>query len=278
MSRTYSYNATGSATGYGGFTLAYNNRGRLKTATATGIAATYVYDAVGQLVKKSGTGLTTVLFMYDEAGHLLGEYSNAGALVQETVWLGDIPVATLRPKAGGGVDIFYVHTDHLNTPRRVTRPSDNKMRWRWEINPFTDGNPAQNPESLGTFVYNLRLPGQMYMAEIGLRYNYFRDYDPTVGRYVESDPAGLRGGLNTYAYVRNDPVELVDPNGLESVGSNYGYRQFVRHLGTEMRVFLCIYDCNVSCPGTIGSIKIRVQPVFNPPYGCSSTYRRRLGD
>ena len=250
LSRTYSYNAAGSATGYGGFTLAYNNRGRLKTATATGIAATYVYDAVGQLIKKSGTGITTTLFLYDEAGHLLGEYSNAGALVQETVWLDDIPVATLRPKAGGGVDIFYVHTDHLNTPRRVTRPSDNKMRWRWEINPFTDGNPAQNPESLGTFVYNLRLPGQMYMAETGLRNNYFRDYDPAVGRYIESDPRALHEHaaslivakkiipqmqeigiyelsdsmripfeLNPYLYALNNPSRWIDPKGESAAGA-----------------------------------------------------------
>ena len=68
------------------------------------------------------------------------------------------------------------------------------------------------------FSFNLRFPGQYYDAETGLHYNYFRDYDPSVGRYVESDPIGLRGGLNTYAYV-NDPLTQLDPLGLMGSGS-----------------------------------------------------------
>jgi len=62
--------------------------------------------------------------------------------------------------------------------------------------------------------YNLRFPGQYYDAETGLNQNYFRDYDPIVGRYVESDPIGLRGGVNTYAYVRNNRLSLSDRYGL----------------------------------------------------------------
>ena len=56
--------------------------------------------------------------VYDEAGHLLGEYSSTGALIQETIWLGDLPVATLRP-SGSTVAIYYVHTDHLGSVRKV---------------------------------------------------------------------------------------------------------------------------------------------------------------
>jgi RHS repeat-associated protein len=63
--------------------------------------------------------------------------------------------------------------------------------------------------------YNLRFPGQYYDQETGLFYNYNRDYDPAVGRYVESDPIGLYGGsYSTYSYAQSDPVVLADPSGL----------------------------------------------------------------
>lgn len=65
-----------------------------------------------------------------------------------------------------------------------------------------------------TVLYNLRFPGQYYQAETGLNYNYFRDYDPQVGRYQESDPIGLRGGKNTYTYVADKPIAFTDPLGL----------------------------------------------------------------
>lgn len=64
-------------------------------------------------------------------------------------------------------------------------------------------------------IYNMRFPGQYYQAETGLNYNYFRDYDPATGRYVESDPIGLKAGVNTYSYASNNPVSRRDPLGLD---------------------------------------------------------------
>ena len=57
----------------------------------------------------------------------------------------------------------------------------------------------------------MRFPGQMYDSETGLHYNYFRTYDPNTGRYITSDPIGLRGGLNTYVYVEGNPQNKIDP-------------------------------------------------------------------
>jgi RHS repeat-associated protein len=176
-------------------------------------AVSYLYNGLGQMVEKSGSGSTTTL-MYDESGHLMGEYDGGGNLIDETVWLGDVPVATLQPNGSGGVNIFYVHTDQLNSPRKVSRPSDNQLTWRWDTDPFGTASPNSNPAGLGTFTYNLRFPGQYYQTETGLNYNYFRDYDPQVGKYVESDLIGLQGGINTYAYVGSNPLPYVDPWGL----------------------------------------------------------------
>ena len=133
-------------------------------------------------------------------------------LVQETIWLGDTPIETIRPKTGG-FEFFYVHTDHLNTPRRVSRPLDNQLRWRWDADPFGTAVPNENPAALGAFKYNLRYPGQYFDVESGLNYNYFRDYDSATGKYVESDPIGLKGGINTYIYAAQNPLRYIDKTG-----------------------------------------------------------------
>jgi RHS repeat-associated protein len=66
------------------------------------------------------------------------------------------------------------------------------------------------------------LPGQYYDQETNLHYNYFRDYDPSIGRYIQSDPIGLDGGINTYAYVGSNPLRDSDPLGLLSPGTGAG--------------------------------------------------------
>jgi len=86
---------------------------------------------------------------------------------------------------------------------------------------FGAGAPNENPQALGAFKYNLRFPGQYYDQETGQYYNYHRDYDPLVGRYVESDPGGLRGGLNTYVYVADSPVDGIDLFGRYRVHGNW---------------------------------------------------------
>jgi RHS repeat-associated protein len=90
--------------------------------------------------------------------------------------------------------------------------------WRWDQQePFGNNVADENPSGLGTFDLPLRLPGQYFDKETGQQYNYFRDcYDPTMGRYCQSDPIGLRGGLNTYAYVSNNPLTSTDPLGLQA--------------------------------------------------------------
>jgi hypothetical protein len=78
---------------------------------------------------------------------MLGEYDATGTLIEETVWLGDTPVATLRPNGATAVALYYVHRDQLNTPRQISRPSENVAIWTWNSDPF--GTDAANPNPLG---------------------------------------------------------------------------------------------------------------------------------
>ena len=73
--------------------------------------------------------------------------------------------------------------------------------WKWDQQePFGSTPPNDNPSGLGAFDFPLRFPGQYYDRETNIAYNWRRDYDASIGRYVESDPIGLHGGINTYAY------------------------------------------------------------------------------
>jgi RHS repeat-associated protein len=87
--------------------------------------------------------------------------------------------------------------------------------WRWDqAEPFGVNVPDENPSGVGAFEFPLRFAGQYFDKEDNLVYNYYRDYDPSIGRYGESDPIGLRGGINTYSYVSSNPLKLKDPSGL----------------------------------------------------------------
>jgi RHS repeat-associated protein len=123
----------------------------------------------------------------------------------EYIWLDDLPVAFYQ--AGS---LSHVHTDHLGAPQKMTDGGQNIV-WDAVSDPFM-AQPL--PTNL---TMNLRFPGQQYDTETGLHYNGLRDYDPTLGRYIESDPIGLAGGINTYAYVDDNPIAYSDPYGLQIV-------------------------------------------------------------
>jgi RHS repeat-associated protein len=223
LQRTYAYDAVGNTTSDGSANFTYNFANRMASASKAGVSATYTYNALGQRVRKQ-VGATTTYFFYDELGHLLGEYDGAGTLMEEIVWLEDIPVATIRPN-GVGVQVFYIHTDHLNTPRRISRPADNVVVWRWDSDPFGEAPANDNPDGdANAFAFQLRFPGQFKDDESGLNYNYFRDYDPAAGRYAQSDPIGLQGGLNTFAYAMMRPTMAFDPLGLFKLSVNDSLR------------------------------------------------------
>lgn len=207
-STSYQYDAAGNTTNDGIHTYTYNDAGRLATVDAN---VQYVYNGLGQRVAKV-VGSTTTRAFYDEAGHLLND---AGKL---HFWLSDTPVG--MAVVGGTLSnrtmtYYYVQSDQLGIPRAITNASGTTV-WRLDSDPFGVGTPS--PASI---TYNLRFPGQYYDAETGHSYNVARDYDSSLGRYLQSDPIGLGGGVNTYLYVRDNPIRYIDRYGLVTCGSSW---------------------------------------------------------
>ena len=133
----------------------------------------------------------------------------------------------------GSVDaaVFFVHTDHLGTPLAVTNGGQQKV-WAATSDAFGQANV-----NTATVTNNVRFPGQYFDAELGTHYNLNRDYDPQTGRYLQSDPIGLDGGINTYAYVGSNPVRWADPLGLFNPGDEQRADGFADLLAgyTDMR-------------------------------------------
>ena len=205
--RTYTYDMAGNRIGDGLYTYAYSDRGRLVQVSGNAVLSMY-YNALGQRVMKAGANGFTG-YVYDEAGHPSGEYTQGTLSGIETVYLGNLPVAVLAPQGS-----FYVVADHIDTPL-ILAQADGMNVWDWRSrDPFGNGAPVTTP---ALPAYDHRFPGQVADVETGLFYNYFRDYDPQTGRYLESDPIGLDGGINTYSYVKGNPLSAIDPNGLNPV-------------------------------------------------------------
>ena len=118
------------------------------------------------------------------------------------------------PPPAGDTQLYFIYSDQINTAREITNLTGVKV-WQAGADPFGAHMPDEVPAGQARFTYNQRFPGQYFDKETGLNYNYFRDYDPQTGRYVESDPIGLRGGLNTYGYVLGNPISFSDPSGLQ---------------------------------------------------------------
>ena len=185
--------------------LVYNDAGRLfQVIEDDELKATYTYNTFGQRTRKV-TATGTTVYHYDLNGQLISETQTDGRLIRDYIRVNGIA----RVQIDAGERLSYLHSDHLDTPRLAT-DSRGIIVWRWEGEAF---GGAAVTGGVNTEI-NLRFPGQYFDAETGWFYNYFRYYDPATGRYITSDPIGLDGGLNTYAYVNGNPLIYSDSNGL----------------------------------------------------------------
>lgn len=187
------------------------------------LKAEYIYNSKGQRTRKiiynADTTQTITVFHYSHSGKVISETKTDGSLIKDYIYIGNSPAAQIDNNVGNET-LNYLHTDHLYTPRFATNTTG-QVIWRWEGEVF--GSDVANDDVDGdgqVLVMNLRFPGQYYDAESGLHYNYFRDYDPSTGRYVQSDPIGLEAGLNTYGYVGGNPLLWSDPFGLKLCKTN----------------------------------------------------------
>ncbi len=228
--KSNTYDSAGNLTSDGTVSYTYGTNGRLATVVTAGVTTRYRYNGFGERVEKAGVGGNSTYYLYDMAGHLIGEYDRNGKAEQETVYLGDLPVAVL--KSGAQITplnqisvaaVYAVYADHIFTPRVIARLSDDRIVWRWDdTDPFGLQQPEESPSALPKFTYNPRFPGQVFDRETNSHYNYFRDYDPQTGRYIQSDPIGLNGGANTYSYAGSNPLTLFDPTGELAIVSRAG--------------------------------------------------------
>ncbi len=177
---SFTLDANGSTTSENAKAYTYNQNNRLIKAAESGTTkGQYTYNANGQRATKTAGGSTRV-FHYDLAGQLIAESSAAGSLIAEYAWLDGQPLSKID---SGGTR--YIHTDHLGTPVLMTNASK-AVVWQISSKPF-----GETTSITGSALLNLRFPGQYFDSETGLHQNWFRDYMPKVGRYVEADPLNL---------------------------------------------------------------------------------------
>ena len=203
--------ANATATAPGSFTLSAN-----ATSVTSSIAKVDFYASNGTTNTLVGTATTatagTYSFIWSNVA--LGSY-NITAIATDTVNATTTSSPVTVTVNTGIAQAYYIHPDHLDTPRQITDSSGNVV-WQWDnVDPFGNNMANENPAGAGTFNFNLRFPGQYFDRETNTHQNINRDYDPSIGRYIESDPIGLWAGINTYTYVGGNPISRKDPKGLD---------------------------------------------------------------
>ena len=208
--RSYTYDALGNLhteSGWGGaYTYTYDGFNTLTSLNASGSTTSYSYNALGQRASKSGAG-GAFAFVYTPGGKLLAETAaNTSSIGTEYIWLGNETIGLIQ-----NGNLFYMHNDHLARSATVTNASGAVV---WQA-----VNTAFGQSILShSITLNMGFPGQYYDAESGLYYNGARYYDSTIGRYIQSDPVGLVGGINTYVYALGNPLSYIDTAGTSTWG------------------------------------------------------------
>jgi RHS repeat-associated protein len=211
-------NLTSDGSGVGSHTYFYNAENRLiqvdgTLGTCSTATACYVYNADGQRVRKT-TGGSSMDYLYDLAGHKVAGVDPTGVFMQGELYAGGRHFATYAPAPGPTGATFFTHSDWLGTERVRTDMTGTNCESIASL-PFGDGQSI-----IGTCgdVSPMHFTGKERDSESGLDNFEARYLGSSLGRFMSPDPMGGQQddpqSLNRYAYVRNNPLKLTDPTGL----------------------------------------------------------------